>query len=376
MFLVCGAFAAVLFTSLCVRAEAPSGEGEPDGQHTPVAASAPNHVIEVLLAGALGRDPSLSVRIASWFEPTLFSVSVRAVPAPNPARILAPERPGAIYVWVTLGPGSARLYYATLPAAGARPMYLVRELKLSNGLDEIGAEHIAEVLHLSTVALIEGAAQSDLREVEDRLKREASLAKPQGLASERAPAKRPPPRAPSSAAHSLLARPSLGLGYAVSLRTEQGLRHGPRIGVMLPVAPAFALQGLLGAGLPHSKALPSVTLAFASIDAGAALVWTRVLAPAIGGALSLGGVIEVTHFTPRQSPGPDVKLGQSGTDARAGMRAGVGAVFGRDFPQFALGVDEAWLAPRSDFNMVVNGVRRNIARSAPLATTLTAELRL
>ena len=107
-------------------------------------------------------------RITSWFDPEQFRVTIDRAAVVDAKRVLSPDRENAIYAWVTLETGQlARLYFVTV--RGQEAAYLLRDLVLENGVDELGAERIAQVVSSSIQVLAAGRGQT---------RREDSRAKP------------------------------------------------------------------------------------------------------------------------------------------------------------------------------------------------------
>ena len=70
--------------------------------------------VRVRLVGVLGGDRVLKQRIASWFEPARFAVSVESVSYLEPQQVLSPEHGLLVEAWVTRRSDKlARLYFAS-----------------------------------------------------------------------------------------------------------------------------------------------------------------------------------------------------------------------------------------------------------------------
>lgn len=112
---------------------------------------------------------------------------------------------------------------------------LVGDLRLDAGFDEIGSEHIAEVLHSSTLAFLEGEAVSARGDVERTLSDEpsASAAGPSVATRSASPAARPSDAVGRRTPRGVDTRRRWGggLGYGVSCRGDEGTWHGPRASV-------------------------------------------------------------------------------------------------------------------------------------------------
>ncbi|MES1183065.1 MAG: hypothetical protein ABUL60_04570 [Myxococcales bacterium] len=345
--------------------------------------------VRVLLVAELGQEPTLSARIASWFEPSRFEVSVRAVERLEPARILAPVGAGNLEVWVAPRTGlGVRIYFATSGGAGRGPTFLVRDLPLPQGLDEMGAERLAEVLHLSAVALLEGRAQSERRDVEQGLREQSSPTSAPSAAAEPIPtaASKPSIRAPVLAPPRGVVAPAVQprsrpmgrvrpiVGYAASARGDEGVAHGPRIGGYLAFGPTLAFHALAQLALPRSREYGAVTVRFDGFELALAPVLRRPFTTALLAEAWLGPMLDVVRFQPR-SDSPTAAPGASGVDVRAGLDGGVAFVIEGSSLSLALSLHAAVLGPPSDYNLVADGVRHRLAASSPLVTGLAAELR-
>ena len=345
--------------------------------------------VRVLLVGELGREPTLPARIASWFEPSRFEVSVRAVERLQPARILAPAGAGELEVWLAPRAGvGVRIYFATSGGAGRAPTFLVRDLALPQGLDEMGAERVAEVLHLSAVALLEGRAQSERREVEQGLREEPSstpeagaMVDPSGTAATkplvRAPSPVPAARAPP-AGRTPRARASgrvrAVVGYAASARGAEGIAHGPRLGGYFAFSSGLAFHALAGLTLPHSREYGVVTMRFDGFDVVLAPVLRRPFTTTLLAEAWLGPMLDVVRFQPR-SGSPAAAPGASGVEVRGGLDGGGAFVIEGSSLSFALSLHAALLGPRSDYNLVTDGERHRLAASTSFIARLAGELR-
>lgn len=116
---------------------------------TPAAAEAGVRQVHIALVGELARTPALAERFTSWFDSGQYQISVHEYPTLDTERVLSPPPDGAVYVWVDLHHAAeARLYFATAGADTA-PQYSLREVPLDAGLDEVAAERLSQIVHLS-----------------------------------------------------------------------------------------------------------------------------------------------------------------------------------------------------------------------------------
>lgn len=382
---------------LCV---ATPGRAEPP-------APASRSAIEVVLVGAIGEDPAFTRRVTSWFDPERYRVAVRRIPRLDPSSILSPRRDGAVYVWVLLwDPHHARLYFACASGSGSeQPIYLWRDLALPAGLDEVGAENIAQVLHLSTVALLEGQAGNQREEVERALREEptsAARAEPSAEPSAEPgvepsaepgvePAAEPstePPTSPRRAPAERSARrgagaperaprlgAELGLGYGASLRGDEGLWHGPRVSSALRGPSGWGLRAAAESALPTSRELGPLALEFY----GALVTFTGSYRRALGRSVALewsaGPGVEVVHYRPARSLEPTVTAGSGDTEARPGVVAGMSGVFRPSSPRIAVNAQGLVPLERTHYDVVTGEERRVIGRAAPVIPSLGVEAR-
>jgi hypothetical protein len=179
--------------------------------------------VEIVLVGRAASDGSLAERIRSWFGPdAVLSITNETTLAAD--RVLGPHSTG-VAVWVTLRAESARLYFAAHGDEQEATRYLVRDVPLDAGLDEIGSERVAQVVHSSVTALLE-----DSIEVVTRPDIERELAPPPAPA---APEPSPPPApTPPHPVHSQPAlgpslTPLAGVFYRAAVGGDEGVAHGP-----------------------------------------------------------------------------------------------------------------------------------------------------
>ncbi len=192
--------------------------------------------------------PTLQQRVSSWFsDGTPVSVAVaRELPAEGIFR----SGPHEVRVWVVrLSADRAMVVFSTA-AELESARYLLREVRLVSGFDELGLERLASVIHAAFVALREGIEGSARPQVERELV-EAGLLQGSTPAAAPAPVAAPalatPPAEPAARVpvadsnRANLAAPRsrafvLGAGYGTRLRGAEQLGHGPMLsaGVQVP----------------------------------------------------------------------------------------------------------------------------------------------
>ena len=337
--------------------------------------------VELVLVGELGRDPVFAARVTSWFAADKFHVSVRKTPWLEPKQVLAPTGGAAVHVWVTLSEHSlARLYFSSEPGSGRGVSYFLRELRLDSGLDEIGAEHVAEVLNLSTLAFLEGQAQSAREELEQTLRAEpaaapeptpapvnaGSPARPVTAAAHDAP--------PNEAEHPWSGRAwSARIGYAISYRADEGTWHGPSAAVELSLWKKLGLRAEALGALPSVRALTPLELRFYGVALAVAARLRHALGADVELAYFLGPGLEVVRYAPTGSVSLDYRAGEAATEARPILAGGLGAVWGRG-PVLALVAQATLPLTRTHYDLVRAESREVIGRASPLVPTLGLEV--
>lgn len=203
------------------------------------------HSAQVVLAGPAAESVELSALIEELLQTVSITPHFSRIGGVRRAELLAQAATpssGQARVWVTLsGPNLALLLFAG--PSGER--YLVRQVPLRSGLDELGRERIAQVLQSSLPTLLRGEAGMTAAEMRD------AVAKSEAAATTRQPSATParqvvraaPPSGQAPSAQPF-ASPRLGLGYAAqwsghAMRT----RHGPALTLGLDEIGGSAFAG-------------------------------------------------------------------------------------------------------------------------------------
>jgi hypothetical protein len=234
---------ALVTSSACLAL--PAGAAEPKNE-----AAAPSGVVattrvDVVLVGRAGTDGALGERIESWFSPAT-TLSITKEQKLVTERVLGPLPTRRVVVWVTERTArEARIYFAVTADSQEATRYLVRDVPLDAGFDELGGERVAQVVHSSVTALIEGSVEvAERPEIERVLATPVEPAKP-SLARARKPVyvSVPPARRkaePSRPGHAFL--PLAGAFYRGAYAGDDGFAHGP--GVALGATFDFGEYGL------------------------------------------------------------------------------------------------------------------------------------
>ena len=358
----------VRFVLLAFALAAQNGYAEPE----------PLRQVEVVLVGSLAEDPVFAARVTSWFAADKFHVSVRKARWLEPKQVLAPSGDAAVHVWVTLnGAAVARLYFANDHGPGGGPSYFLRELRLESGLDEIGAEHVAEVLNLSTQAFLEGQAESAREELERTLRAEPAPAAPAPAPPPSPPAKpAPPPVVPKSKA--VAAAPatrawSVRVGYAASYRADEGIWHGPSVAVEASLWRRLGVRAAVLGALPSERELSPLELRFY----GAVFALAPTLRHALGAGIDLqwfvGPSLELIRYAPVRPLSAEYAAGAAATEARPAFTGGVGALWGKR-PVLAVVAQATLPLTKTHYDVVRAQGREVIGRASPVIPTLGVEV--
>jgi hypothetical protein len=316
--------------------------------------------VRVHVIGELGKDETFRQRVQSWFEPEGFQVTVEAAAYLEPRRVLAPEQGALVDAWITLrGPRAARLYFVNTDPQSGRAKYLLRDLELQNGLDEVAAEALSQAVHWSAVALLEGQVVTSREQVEASLD---AAPTPEPAPRKAEPEPSLPPSPPEKKPRW---RYDGSLGYALAFASDEGASHGPRLAGFVDVE-AWLAQVRLQAWLPHSHQLPSAKL---ELDGGSFLLsvgprlyrsdW--LLLTALGGAS-----LEWTRFT--ASGDAPFTPEPSASELRPSLSIGARVALGRG-PRVVL-VPELSLSLRRSRYEVAHGAQREVAGRSPLLTPM------
>lgn len=166
------------------------------GLHPRAAAAAPRAPsrVQLVLVDVPGGDPLLPARIRTLF-PRGTQVGSRRSATLDAALVLRPSESETLWVWIHFrGSNRVRIYLTAADAGAVR--YLFRDVTLDRGLDEVGGESLAQIVHSAAEALWSGEQQVTSEDVALTLASSASSAS----ASDPAPALAGAPAAEHAAA--------------------------------------------------------------------------------------------------------------------------------------------------------------------------------
>jgi len=205
------------------------------------------------------------------------------------------------------------LYFVVQVEGGSTPRYLVHELQLDNGLDELGLEQVAQVVCLSSQALWTGQIQSTRRQFEDRLalvEREprgslagwTSQSPVEPTHSTNDEAKSEPHRT------SWLVQPEIG--YSVRLLGREGIAQGPLVALRVVHAPNDTqVGGRLTAQLllPHGQRSGPVELDLRGYSMRATLWTTGRETAGLSPTAEIGPGIDLVRYSTGSFTEQDLK---------------------------------------------------------------------
>jgi hypothetical protein len=332
--------------------------------------------VEIVLVGKLGQDPVFAARVTSWFSPERFRVKLRRARYLEARQVLVPAGDAAVHVWVTLsGDDVARLYFSSAGAAGGPSTYFLRDLRLESGLDEIGAEHVAEVLHLSTQAFLDGQAHSEREELERTLKAEPA-SEPEPAQPNRLPAPVKPHAAPDKPKPPPRRQPrdwGAGIGYGISYRADEGIWHGPRLSLGAMLLRRLGVRAAVQGALPSTRELTPLELRFYGASFLVAATFRHALVPGVELEWFAGPGIDLVRYDPLRPVDPMYRTATAATEARPEAAVGLCAAFGRA-PMLSVVVQASVPLTETHYDVVQGSTRRVIGRASPVVPTFGVEI--
>jgi hypothetical protein len=285
--------------------------------------------VDVILVGRAGSDALLDERIRSWFGPEA-RLSITRERVLTAESVLAARTARGVAVWVTLrAPGEARLYFAASGESEGATRYLLRDVPLDSGFDEIGSERVAQVVHSSVTALVDDSADVVARPEIERELAPPPVESPAPVPSV-APVDARPYEHPTPAAHARV-EPLSGAFYRAAFAGDEGLAHGPGLALgATHVSRGFGL-GVVARGhyaWPRTRRFEGLDVTLTELSAriggrGA------LRSGALTADLELGGGIAWVRYDPA-SMDPGTLPAPRDTDARgfwfgsAGVRHAIG----------------------------------------------------
>lgn len=276
---LCLALAGVVATAPPARAE-------------PSASSAAEPEAVVVLVGAAGRDRELRPLLTELLERRGVDTRISEQSQFGAEQLLAVARPGSgVLVFVVPGPGNVGLYFRA--PDGER--FLLRNVQLRNGFDDVGRELVGQVVETAVASLLHSAEGMTREQAQLALTNDEPALAP-------SPAKNAAQAAPRAQPERAVASPTpprraldgwFALRYgAVALGKELGIAHGPglELGLGLGLTHQLLLRSrlIVERDFPQSFATSGVAARLTtvrlkvSVDAGLALTGEQLLLVSLG----------------------------------------------------------------------------------------------
>jgi hypothetical protein len=291
--------------------------------------------VTLAVVGDPGDAAAVDARVVSWFHEQGTPTRSSRQPAVDAGAVFSPTGEPGVRIWILLKlPALVRVFFAVEEPANRPLRYLVRDVALDGGLDELGLEQVAQVVNLSALALWAGNLESSRQEVETGLGVVAPLeSSPVGTAGPSTPSA---PSAPSKdPGADWRARVTVGVEYAARLAGPEGLVHGPgaNMGVLFrhrpfEIGPRFHAQLILPREVTHS----GVALELHGAALGLGLAAARQTAERVWATGEVGTGLDLVEY--EATSFGDASLRASATRpelrplayASLGVRADLGAV--------------------------------------------------
>ncbi|MGH7434537.1 MAG: hypothetical protein ACRENE_02600, partial [Polyangiaceae bacterium] len=291
--------------------------------------------VDLAVVGETPATRDLGGRIGSWFKaPTV--VRSTGLARLEASSVFAPTGEPGVRVWVVqLSTSSAHIVFAVEQGAGKPPRYLVDDMDLPHGLDELAIEQLAQVVSMSAMALWAGTVESSRHDVEVILQPAQVGAAPAPPATSPAP---PAPAAPdetAAAARDTQTMVRTGLEYTVRDAGDEGALQ--TVGASVGLAHRGATLDL-GVNLRGSVILPEQpSKAGIHLDVrGVGVALGLAAARRVGGGVSIGGEIgpgiEVVQYQVNSVDDASLVPSDGGVNprpvlsARAGLQADLGSL--------------------------------------------------
>jgi hypothetical protein len=357
----------VLATCIIV-ATRPLAAAVPSATTDPSAAAAPRSSLraEVVLSGKEAHSPALiallrTVLVQQGVTPA-FLMRQQWVDGDllddDPSRDRSQAR-----IWITLPTSTvARLYFADPELR----RFLVREVALRDGLDELGRERIAEVVESSTLALLHGARGMSRDEVRTSLTRRTGAATP---ASE--PKQAPAPTQPPTRSLPNELGAFVGASYSGQWTGRHlDLTHGPGLRLGLELDGSHGRSWLGTALVERPFALvheaPELRVRLQSTRALILFGWSQRIQAQTSFVFEVGGGAEFTRISPKAVSGADIDAASERTNVTRWFRTELGIEWTRAAWALMLAATCDLSLDDTHYDIERDGVRQRVFATAPL----------
>jgi len=304
---------------------------------------------------------ALQTKTLSWFVGSVTLVSARQEPGLDAGAVLAQSPVAGVRVWIVARTATTVwLYFAVQPEPGRVPRYLVRDIELDRGFDELGMEQVAQVVYLSSMALWTGQLQSTRSQLEDRLSATFLLpppstpgprwsAMPTAVAAKSGPA---PNKAWQGRSGWML---HSELAYGLRLQGREGIAQGP-LGALrfLHASGDLELGGRLSVQflLPHRQQSDPVVLDLRGYSIRAAPWLSFRKASDLSVTAELGPGMDVVRYSVKSTADPSLQPVPSQWEVRPIAWLAIGIESGSSRIRFGLEASLSVQLLRTHYDLV------------------------
>ncbi len=319
----------------CLQARLSVAQESAEQPHARVAA-----LVGITLVGPASAH-GIAELLEEWFRESGIDITMSTQSSVSLEQVTrAPPDGVRARLWLTLPTERlARVYMADT----REQRFLVRDVELPTGLDELGREQLAQVVLASASAFIERRAESSLESVQRTLGPPRTL-EPASTTPSNGPDHPSPPSPPPTATArrrptsalapepgpqpATLARPderdtrgvALAASYAIRMRGDEGVGHGPGVFAqgLLFTASGWTLGAALAARyeLPVTSQGEHLDLHLDTLGARVALAAQRRTGNERGVGLWFGGGVDWVRYDPRAGQDRTLALHAARVDAR------------------------------------------------------------
>lgn len=326
--------------------------------------------VEIVLVGAGADDLVLGARVQSWFGSAAV-VSVSRQDSLVIDNVLTPRSDRHALAWVTLrARAMARIYFAFPGERGAPPRYLYRDVPIEHGFDELGSERVAQVVHSSVSAIVEGQGGASRVEIERELVADAPKTRPA------APEER---QAIPAVAVSGPLSPSLvaEVTYRFTSAGGEGLAHGPGLALGAMTTTSGYRLGAVVRGeyvVPRSSTFDGVTLRWSGAVLRLAARADLPLGPSARFGLEVGPGLAWVLYDPSASNAVSPAPHAGGSDVRPFGFVGIGVSRGLAHLRVGLRAELDLYASRSHYDLDTDAGARELVGAAVAQPSLLLEI--
>jgi hypothetical protein len=306
--------------------------------------------VEIALVGEVGQIQDLRSLLVEWLGSANRRVSVRRQRTLDPDEVVgASSNDRVLRIWVVLASEQlARIYFADT----ADGRFLVRDVPLRQGLDELGRERVAQVLATSGRAFLEHRLSSTVQEVAESFEEPLAHSAPERAESVDDGPKRAAARPAERSARRDERRPSAeasetgsrvvaegGVFYGAAWKGQLGLGHGPGIALAVGSHAAgwrWAVTAKAQYQLPYRARSDTVEVRVQTTALRGGARVERPFSPGFTGGIEAGGGLDVVSYAGHELPGQPLARVRAGGENRPVVFFASRGVLTASTPEIAL----------------------------------------